>query len=103
MDAVSLVEQCARFHIHCSERLVAEDTNVFDNKINSENLTKCLQTLKYMYHDMSLKGIACPNEAEFRGYIILLNLNDANFLWYVFKFNFLCVIRCVVFFCDLVL
>ncbi|XP_023718896.2 uncharacterized protein LOC111870657 isoform X2 [Cryptotermes secundus] len=81
MDAVSLVEQCARFHIHCSERLVAEDTSVFDNKINSENLTKCLQTLKYMYHDMSLKGIACPNEAEFRGYIILLNLNDANFLW----------------------
>lgn len=79
--AVSLVEQCARFHIHCSERLVAEDTSVFDNKINSENLTKCLQTLKYMYHDMALKGINCPNEAEFRGYVILLNLNDANFMW----------------------
>lgn len=26
---------------------------------------------------------SCPNEAEFRGYIILLNLNDANFMWEV--------------------
>jgi len=94
-EAVSLVEQCARFHIHCSERLVAEDTSVFDNKINSENLTKCLQTLKYMYHDMALKGITCPNEAEFRGYVILLNLNDANFMWCVFKYTPSCVI-CVI-------
>lgn len=70
---------------------MAEDTSVFDNKINSENLTKCLQTLKYMYHDMSLKGICCSNEAEFRGYIILLNLNDANFMWYVFKLVFVCL------------
>jgi hypothetical protein len=99
MDAVSLVEQCARFHIHCSERLVAEDTSVFDNKINSENLTKCLQTLKYMYHDLALKGIVCPNEAEFRGYIILLNLNDANFLWYVFTFICLCAVKT----CDIFL
>ncbi|PSN56693.1 hypothetical protein C0J52_00009 [Blattella germanica] len=81
MDAVNLIEECVRFHIHCSERLVAEKSSVFDSKINSENLTKCLQTLKYMYHDMSLKGVACPNEAEFRAYIILLNLGDSNFLW----------------------
>ena len=80
-DSVNLVEECVRFHIHCSARLVAEKTSVFDSKINSEHLTKCLQTLKYMYHDMSLKGITCENEAEFRGYIILLNLNDTNFLW----------------------
>ncbi|EFA02781.1 hypothetical protein TcasGA2_TC008518 [Tribolium castaneum] len=81
--AVELVEQCARFHIFCSARLVAEDPSVFDQKINTENLTKCLQTLKYMYHDLALKGEDCTNEAEFRAYIILLNLNDGNFMWEV--------------------
>ncbi|XP_068158910.1 LOW QUALITY PROTEIN: protein xmas [Drosophila tropicalis] len=81
LSAVKLVEQCARFHIHCAARLVAEDPSVFDSKINAENLTKCLQTLKYMYHDLRLKGVQCPREAEFRGYIVLLNLADANFLW----------------------
>nr|CAI5842912.1 unnamed protein product [Callosobruchus analis] len=79
--AVELVEQCARFHIHCSARLVAEEPSVCDQKINTENLTKCLQTLKYMYHDLELKGDQCPNEAEFRAYVILLNLNNANFMW----------------------
>ncbi|XP_037724657.1 protein xmas-2 [Drosophila subpulchrella] len=81
LGAVKLVEQCARFHIHCAARLVAADPSVFDSKINAENLTKCLQTLKYMYHDLRLKGVQCPREAEFRGYIVLLNLADANFLW----------------------
>ncbi|XP_062537368.1 protein xmas [Armigeres subalbatus] len=81
--AVRLVEQCARFHIHCAARLVAEDASVFDHKINTENMTKCLQSLKYMYHDLGLKGIRCPNEAEFRAYVVLLNLNDGNFMWEV--------------------
>lgn len=43
---VLLVEQCARFHIHCAARLIAEEPQVFDQKINTENLTKCLQSLK---------------------------------------------------------
>lgn len=81
VDSVELVEQCARFHIVCSERLCAEEPSVFDKRINTENLTKCLQTLKYMYHDLRVKGVVCKNEAEFRGYIILLNLNDGNFMW----------------------
>ncbi|XP_011876845.1 PREDICTED: uncharacterized protein LOC105566982 [Vollenhovia emeryi] len=74
-ESVELIEQCARFHIVCSERLCAEDASVFDKKINSENLTKCLQTLKYMYHDLRVRGVACENEPEFRAYIVLLNLN----------------------------
>ncbi|KAG7201959.1 hypothetical protein KM043_004663 [Ampulex compressa] len=81
IDSVQLVEQCARFHIVCSERLCAEKPSVFDKKINSDNLTKCLQSLKYMYHDLRLKGIVCKNEPEFRAYIILLNLNNGNFMW----------------------
>lgn len=80
-ESVELLEQCARFHIVCSERLCAEDASVFDKKINSENLTKCLQTLKYMYQDLRLKGITCENESEFRAYIVLLNLNNGNFLY----------------------
>jgi SAC3/GANP family/MCM3AP domain of GANP len=80
-DAVELIEKCARFHIHCSARLIAEDASVFDQKINTENLTKCLQSLKYMYNDLELRGVHCQNEAEFRAYVILLNLNDGNFLW----------------------
>lgn len=81
--SVLLVEQCARFHIHCAARLVAEEPQVFDQKINTENLTKCLQSLKYMYHDLELKMVRCPNEAEFRAYVVLLNLHNANFLWEV--------------------
>lgn len=81
IESVELIEQCARFHIVCSERLCAEDASVFDKKINTENLTKCLQTLKYMYHDLRLKGITCENESEFRAYIVLLNLNNGNFLY----------------------
>lgn len=77
-DTVMLLEQCARFHIFCSECMIDEDIAVFDPKINTENLTKCLQTLKYMYSDMSLKGEVCPNEPEFQAYVLLLNLNDAS-------------------------
>lgn len=80
LESVELVEQCARFHILASERLCAEETSVFDPKINSENLTKCLQSLKYMYYDLRENGISCENEPEFRAYIILLNLNNGTFI-----------------------
>lgn len=32
---------------------------------------------------MDLKRIRCPNEPEFRAYVVLLNLQDSNFLWEV--------------------
>lgn len=83
LGSVELVEQCARFHIHCAARLCGEDAFIFDPKINTENLTKCLQTLKYMYHDLALQNIYSKNESEFRGYTILLNLHDINFMWEV--------------------
>ncbi|GLV46180.1 xmas [Carabus blaptoides fortunei] len=85
LSSVTLVEQCARFHIHCSARLIAEESSVFGEQINTENLTNCLQTLKHMYHDLALfeSQVKCANEPEFRAYIILVNLNDANFMWEV--------------------
>jgi hypothetical protein len=78
--AVNIVEQCTRFHIMCAERLVEEDSHNFASKLNDENLTKCLQTLKHMYEDLRLESVVCPNESEFRAYEILMNLNDGDTL-----------------------
>lgn len=75
---VSLVEQCARFHIHCAAALCEEELSAFDPKINNENLAKCLQTLKHFYYDLSLRGMRCPNEPEFRAYDVLLHLNEGD-------------------------
>ncbi len=68
LSAVSLVEKCARFHIVCTERLVEEDAHAFSRKLNDENLTKCLQTLKHLYEDLRNEGTSCANEPEFRAY-----------------------------------
>ncbi|KPI95615.1 Protein xmas-2 [Papilio xuthus] len=78
-ESIRLVEMCARFHAHCAARLADLAHTQFDQKLNTDNLTKCLQTLKHMYADVGpeLK----PREAEFRGYIALLNLGDSNFWW----------------------
>ena len=79
--AVELIEKCARFHIFCSERLCEEDMHSFDAKINNENLTKCLQTLREFYHDLERKQKAfCTCEAEFRAYTVLMNLNGGDIL-----------------------
>ncbi|XP_038209672.1 protein xmas-2-like [Zerene cesonia] len=78
-DTIHLVEMCARFHAHCAARLADLEHTQFDQKLNTDNLTKCLQTLKHMYSDVSPEQK--PREAEFRGYIALLNLGDANFWW----------------------
>ena len=48
--------------------------------MNDENLTKCIQTLKHMYYDISIEGQNCPNEAEFRAYDILMKINDGGML-----------------------
>ncbi|XP_045517019.1 uncharacterized protein LOC123709619 isoform X1 [Pieris brassicae] len=78
-DSICLVEICARFHAHCAARLADLEHTQFDQKLNTDNLTKCLQTLKHMYSDVQPQFK--PREAEFRGYIALLNLGDANFWW----------------------
>jgi len=77
---VSLIEKCTRFHIHCAHHLCEEPMSSFDAKINNENMTKCLQSLKEMYQDLANKGIYCKSEAEFRGYNVLLNLNKGDIL-----------------------
>ncbi|XP_072028126.1 germinal-center associated nuclear protein-like [Amphiura filiformis] len=80
VSAVELMEKCARFHIFCAHRLCNQDRAIFDPKINNENLTKCLQSLRQFYHDLANEGIYCPSEAEFRTYDVLLNLNEGDML-----------------------
>ncbi|XP_039612418.1 germinal-center associated nuclear protein [Polypterus senegalus] len=84
---VSLIEKCARFHIHCAHHLCEEPMMSFDAKINNENMTKCLQSLKEMYQDLANKGIHCQGEPEFRQYMILVKLNEGDILREVQQFR----------------
>ena len=69
----------------------------FDAKINNENMTKCLQSLKEMYQDLDTREVYCPNEAEFRQYNVLLKMNDGDMLRSVYQpagFSVVLVIAC---------
>ncbi|XP_029315303.1 germinal-center associated nuclear protein [Cottoperca gobio] len=84
---VSLIEKCTRFHVHCAHHLCEEHMSAFDAKINNENMTKCLQSLKEMYQDLNTRHIYCPLEAEFRQYSVLVKLNDGDILREVQQFR----------------
>lgn len=84
---VSLIEKCTRFHVHCAHHLCQEHISAFDAKINNENMTKCLQSLKEMYQDLATRHIYCSREAEFRQYSVLLKLNDGDILREVQQFR----------------
>ncbi|RNA21027.1 germinal-center associated nuclear -like isoform X1 [Brachionus plicatilis] len=83
LKGVFIIEQCARFHIMCSHRLCDQASDIFDFKINEENLKNCFQSLRQYYqtsHELGSNLPASPFEAEFRSYIILLNLTESNIL-----------------------
>jgi hypothetical protein len=61
----------------------------FDAKINDENKTKCLQTLKENYWDLEKKQVFCDNEAEMRCYMVLMNLNQGDILRSIFVIKYL--------------
>lgn len=84
-STVSLIEKCTRFHIHCAHHLCEESMSSFDAKINNENMTKCLQSLKEMYQDLATRQTYCAREAEFRQYSVLVKLNDGDILRSVHK------------------
>ncbi|CAJ1078722.1 germinal-center associated nuclear protein isoform X1 [Xyrichtys novacula] len=86
-DTVSLIEKCTRFHVHCAHHLCEEHMSSFDAKINNENMTKCLQSLKEMYQDLAADQVYCTREAEFRQYNVLLKLNDGDILREVQQFR----------------
>ncbi|KAK4324325.1 hypothetical protein Pmani_005040 [Petrolisthes manimaculis] len=76
--AVVIMERCTRFHIYAAARLCEEPPDLFDTKMNTEHLTKSLQTLKELYHDLAERGEYFDTEAEFRAYEMLLNLSDGE-------------------------
>ncbi|RVE58447.1 hypothetical protein OJAV_G00209450 [Oryzias javanicus] len=86
-QTVSLIEKCTRFHVHCGHHLCEEPMSFFDAKINTENMTKCLQSLKEMYEDLATHQTFCSSEAEFRQYSVLLKLNDGDILREVQQFR----------------
>lgn len=77
-NIVKILEQSARFHICCADRLFEADRRVFDEKINAENLVNCLQMLITMYEDLEARGQRCENETEFRVYMMLLQLDSGD-------------------------
>ncbi|MFH4973591.1 hypothetical protein AB6A40_000300 [Gnathostoma spinigerum] len=85
--AVRLIEQCARLHIFAAHHLCELGFNEFDQRMNTENLTKCLQSLRHLYEDLGKRGVYCPNEAEFRAYDVLLSLTDSNILREVLSYR----------------
>jgi hypothetical protein len=84
--AVSLVEKTTRFHVFVAHQLCEEELLSFDPKINNENLTKCLQTLKQYYTDLRESGVKCESEPEFQCYKILMNLDQGDVLREVLTF-----------------
>ncbi|KAI1726178.1 SAC3/GANP family domain-containing protein [Ditylenchus destructor] len=76
--AVDLVEKCTRLHVFAAYKLAKLEFSDFNQKMNTENLSKSLQTLRHMYDDLASEGQFCGNEAEFRSYDVILNLSDSN-------------------------
>lgn len=76
--AVAIIERCMRFHIHAAARFCQEPPDLFDAKMNTEHLTKSLQTLKELYQDLGERGEFFETEPEFRAYELLLNLNEGQ-------------------------
>ena len=46
-----------RFYILASNVLCGEDRSVFDPKLNTDNLSRCLQSLKELYADLRVKKV----------------------------------------------
>ena len=52
IDCLTCLFVICRFHVFAAHQLCEEELLDFDPKINDENLTKCLQTLKQYYTDL---------------------------------------------------
>ena len=70
------MEVVARYHIWCAHALANEDRQFFNIKINNENLEKTMTSIEEIYTNLAHRRTYSPSEAEFRAYMIYLNLND---------------------------
>ncbi|KAI8916211.1 SAC3/GANP/Nin1/mts3/eIF-3 p25 family-domain-containing protein [Gorgonomyces haynaldii] len=69
VEAVTLHEKIARYHIICSHLLCDEEDISLQQE--HEQLRKTLQSLIEYYGEMAVRQIEMPNEAEFQAYYIL--------------------------------
>jgi hypothetical protein len=76
VEAVSLYEQIARFHIAVEHRL-CEDVEFQTNhrQQNWEQLNATLVSLREIYVDLASHGVTCPNEGEFQGYLLMMQMD----------------------------
>ena len=73
--AVDCFERIARFHILSLHLLSRPGNDEFDHHQEREQLNNTLLSLMYYYDDHK-KRIKFPNEAEFRSYCIILEIQD---------------------------
>ena len=75
--AIECFERIARFHIVSLHQLSRTDTDngEFDHFQEREQLNNTLLSLMY-YYDDSRQKLASPNEAEFRAYCIIFEVQD---------------------------
>lgn len=76
-QAIEIFQICARFHIYCSYAFCQEPHQVFDPKLNQENLDKCLT---------SLKQTRTGFNAEFIAIAILMNFDSPQEIAYALTF-----------------
>lgn len=79
---VYVLENIARFHatsLHLLSQpeITPED---FVEQQENEQLGKALLSLRDLYDDCNVQGIACNNEAEFRAYYLLFHALDPNIM-----------------------
>lgn len=75
--AIDCFERVARFHILSLHQLtrVSSDAGEFDHHQEREQLNNTLLSLMY-YYDDSRHKLTAPNEAEFRAYCIVFEIQD---------------------------
>ncbi|GMR49106.1 hypothetical protein PMAYCL1PPCAC_19301, partial [Pristionchus mayeri] len=86
-SAVRLIECCTRMHMFAGFSLSHLRQEEFDPRMNDENLSKCLQSLRHLYEDLAKKEIFVETEAEFRAYDVMLHLTDSNILRQVLSYR----------------
>ncbi|KAI1333678.1 SAC3/GANP/Nin1/mts3/eIF-3 p25 family-domain-containing protein [Xylariaceae sp. FL0016] len=77
-DNIYTLETIARFHATALHLLSREEIRPEDFSVQQEveQLGKTLISLKELYEDCLADGIECENEAEFLGYLVLLNAHE---------------------------
>lgn len=69
--SLAILEKAVRFHILSEHQLCWEDIEVFDSKLNLEQLEKCLISVLAIYDMRRERDMDSQHEAEFQAYNII--------------------------------